>query len=234
MNKQEIVETIRRELASVISERSVVIAEPDVGAARLALRRFQSERMAATHADLLSNPESFAAAQFFLSDLYGTEDLTRRDADLERIIPSMERLLPVLALKTVAEAVALDALSERLDATMAQKLGASFTEEDYIIAYREVTTRSDRGHQLDYVALVGRALCDLVRVPLIGGTLKMMRGPAKLAKLAELHSFLERGFLAFKVMRKPQEFVEAIVSRERMIMENLFAKKARPFDLQGR
>lgn len=234
MNKQEIVETIRSELASVIAERSVVVTDPAVGAARLALRRFQSERMAATHADLLSNPESFAAAQFFLSDLYGTEDLTRRDADLERVIPSMERLLPLAALKTVAEAIALDALSERLDAAMAQQLGASFTEEDYIVAYREATTRNDRSRQLDFVAQVGRALCDLVRVPLIGGTLKMMRGPAKLAKLAELHSFLERGFHAFKVMRKPQEFVETIVSRERMIMENLFAQKARPFDLQSR
>lgn len=234
MNKQEIVETIRRELASVIAERAVVVTDPAAGAARLALRRFQSKRMATTHADLLSDPESSAAAQFFLDDLYGTDDLTRRDADLERVIPSMERLLPAAALKTVAEAIALDALSERLDAGMAQRLGVHFTEEDYIVAYREVTTRSDRDRQLDYVALVGGALCDLVRVPLIGGTLKMMRGPAKLAKLAELHSFLERGFQAFKVMRKPQEFVEKIVLRERMIMENLFAQTAHPFDLRSR
>lgn len=234
MNKQEIVEVIRRELASVIAERSIVVTDPAAGGARLALRRFQSERMASTHADLLLDAEYSAAARFFLDDLYGTDDLTRRDADLERVIPSMERLLPLPALKTVAEAIALDALSERLDAAMAQRLGACFTEDDYIVAYRDVTTRSDRIRQLDYVALVGGALCDLVRVPLIGGTLKMMRGPAKLAKLTELHSFLERGFHAFKVMRKPQEFVDTIVSRERVIMENLFGQTAHPFDLQGR
>src|SRR4051812_6232019 len=117
-NKQKIIAGIRRELEAVIAERRSASSDPAAHASRIALRRFQSLRMARTHADLLADAKSRAAAQFFLNDLYGTEDLTRRDADLERVVPAMERVLPATALKTVAEAIALDALSEKLDAAM--------------------------------------------------------------------------------------------------------------------
>lgn len=229
MNKQAVVDVIRRELESVVAERNAAIRNPKAHAARIALRRFQSQRMAHTHADLLADAEYAAAARFFLSDLYGTEDLAQRDANLQRVIPSMEKILPVAALETVAEAIALDALSEKLDAAMAARLGARFSEEDYVAAYTQVTVRADRVRQLKHVESVGAALCELVRVPLIGGTLSMMRGPAKLAGLTELHSFLDRGFRAFKAMRNPQQFVVTVVSREREIMENLYAGKAQPF-----
>lgn len=234
MSKQAVVATIRRELNSVITERLAAKKDPATHAARIALRRFQSERMATTHADLLADPETRAAAEFFLSDLYGTDDLTKRDANLERIVPSMERLLPIPALESVAEAIALDALSEKLDAGMARQLGVTFAEEDYIAAYRIVGGRTDRERQLRHVESLGAALCELVRVPLIGSTLAMMRSPAKLAKMSELHSFLERGFRAFKAMKRPEVFVQTVVSRERAIMENLYAENPHPFALDGR
>lgn len=229
MNKQAVIAVIRRELKAVISERNATARDADALAARLALRRFQSQRMASSHADLLDDPEYHAAAQFFLSDLYGTEDLTERDANLMRVIPSMEKLLPAAALETVAKAIALDALSEKLDAAMAARLGQDFSEKEYVAAYRTVMARTDRERQLSHVESVGYALCDLVRVPLIGSTLSMMRGPAKLANLGELHSFLERGFRAFKAMRNPRHFVETVVSQERAIMEDVYAGKPSPF-----
>lgn len=229
MGKQAVIAVIRRELEWVISERNATARDPAALTERLALRRFQSQRMARTHADLLQDAEYSAAAKFFLRELYGTEDLTERDANLVRVVPSMEKLLPVAALETVARAIALDALSERLDAAMAARLGAEFSEEDYIAAYPLVTTHADRERQLDHVDSVGAALCELVRIPLIGSTLSMMRGPAKLAKLGELHSFLERGFRAFKSMRDPRHFVSIVVARERTIMENLYAGRPQPF-----
>lgn len=231
MSKQEIVSVIRRELESVIAQRQAAKEDPALHVARIALRSFQSQRMTDTHADLLKNPATRAAAQFFLTDLYGAEDLSQRDANLERVIPAMERTLPVPALETVAEAIALDALSEKLDAAMARQLGEKFTEEDYIAAYLRTGDRADRERQIGHVESVGKALCELVRVPLIGTTLSMMRGPAKLANLAELQSFLERGFKAFKAMKRPTEFVETIASREKAIMCRLYAGDERPFFL---
>ncbi len=223
MTKQKIIMLLRRELEVVIAVRQAMKSDPAAQAARFALRRFQSLRMASTHAELLAASESGAAARFFLNDLYGTGDLTQRDANLERVIPTMERMLPAAALATIAEAVALDSLSEQLDAAMAQRLGAVFSENDYVEAYRRVTAYADRERQLAHVESVGISLCELVRIPLIGNTLAMMRGPAKLARLAELQNFLERGFKAFKGMKRPEDFVISIVRRERTIMEKLYA-----------
>lgn len=229
MKKQNIAATLRRELQTVMAQRQAGKASIATHAARCALKRFQSARMAGTHADLLAAPDSSAAARFFLNDLYGANDMTQRDADIERIIPVMEKLLPAQALATIAEAVVLDALSESLDAAMASRLGELFSEDDYVIAYREMTQRVDRERQLAYVQTVGNSMCELVCVPLIGATLKMMRGPAKLANLSELHDFLERGFTAFKGMKQPRVFVATIVAREAAIMENLYAEQAQPF-----
>lgn len=229
MNKQEVVAALRTDLARAAAERLLAAKDPAIAAARSALKRFQSDRMVRTHADLLASKDTHDAARFFLDDLYGPQDLTRRDADLERIISAMERLLPLSALRTVAEAIALDALSESLDAAMAERLGYKFSESDYVVAYRAVSAPADRARQIDQVESVGNSLCDLVCVPLISGTLKMMRGPARLAKLGELQNFLERGFNAFKSMENPRAFVEKIVQRERRIMENLYAGRPQPF-----
>jgi hypothetical protein len=229
MSKQDIVARLRRDLQAAAVERLVAAKDPEAAAARVALRRFQSARMTQTHADLLADAHTRAAAHFFLDDLYGTHDFTKRDADIERIIPMMEKLLPASALETIAEAIELDALSEILDRAMATRLGNRVTESGYIEAYRSAGLRRDREKQVDHIRSVGDALCELVRIPLISGTLAMMRAPAKLAGLAELHDFLDRGFRAFKQMKRPKEFVDTIVRRETMIMDRLYSGATEPF-----
>lgn len=231
MGKQEIAAALCSALQEVMDERLKSRADADASRACTALKRFQARRMATTHADLLGEPDTAAAAHFFLDDLYGAHDMTQRDADIERIVPTMERLLPEAALHTIAEAIMLDALSEKLDGAMARRLGVQFDEAAYAKAYSEVSSRADRERQIALVRSVGMSLCELVRVPLIGMTLKMMGGPARLAGLVELHEFLLRGFAAFKSMKAPRLFVETTTAREIRIMENLYAGVARPFDI---
>ncbi|MDO8650608.1 MAG: hypothetical protein Q7R66_00255 [Undibacterium sp.] len=231
MKKSHITAILRIALKAVMDERRIALDNPGVAAARAALRQFQSARLVNTHADLLAAKETRAAAQFFLEDLYGTKDFTQRDADIERIIPMMERLLPLSALKYIAEAIELDALSESLDAAMASRLGEYFTQDDYVIAYQTVGRRIDREKQIAHVNSVGRSLCELVHIPLIGTTLAAMRSPAKLIRLSELYRFLERGYGAFKLMSRPEDFVATIVVRETVILENIYGGKTEPFKL---
>jgi hypothetical protein len=233
MKKQDIILNLRSQLNIAMTHRRSARSNTQTLAARCSVKRFQSERMALTHADLLAAPATHKAAEFFLSDLYGEADMTQRDADIERIVPMMERLLPAAALQTIAEAIELDALSEAMDAAMASYLGEVYTERDYCAAYREVTDRVKRESQLAHVKSIGDSLIELVRFPLIGATLAMMRGPAKVAQLSELHGFLERGFAAFKGMTRPDVFIAKIVMRETAIMDNLFAGRARPFVITG-
>ncbi|SFU80624.1 FFLEELY motif protein [Pseudoduganella namucuonensis] len=231
MKKKSNPSPLEQRLREARLERQADGGDPALRAARLALKTFQSRRLAATHADLLDDRDSHAAVMFFLDELYGTHDLSQRDTDLERIAPTMQKVLPADALQTITEAMRLDALAERLDTAMARLLGPAFGEADYIEAYREAMERADRERQLDLVQALGDSLSELVRVPMLHGTLVLMRRPARLAGLGNLQQFLERGFSAFKRMRKPREFVDTIVRRERAILERLYARHPAPFEL---
>lgn len=198
--------------------RRAAADDPVIGARRQRLRAFQSARLATTHADLLAKADSRQAAEFFLSDLYGPKDLSDRDAEVERILPMMTSMLPVSGLRTLLLAVEVDALSERLDAAMVRVLGSKLDSElgeaDYASAYREVGERQARFEQIRLIGETGAALDAVARKPLLRGLLKMMRGPAQAAGLGELHSFLFRGFEAFRGLRDAEVFLDTIVTRE--------------------
>jgi len=228
MNKQAIIASLRRDLQQVMATREGA-THSALAPARIALRKFQMARLSATHADLLAAAQTRLAALFFLEDLYGVNDFTRRDADIERLIPMMERLLPLVALRYIGEAIELDALSETLDCAMAARLGGQFSEADYIAAYRSVGSRGERLAQIEHIDSVGHSLCQLVHMPLIGASIAAMRIPARIARLSELHHFLERGYAAFRVMPQPEMFVTTIVTRETTILNNLYAGSADPF-----
>ena len=61
---------------------------------RVALRAWQASRLARTHQDLLESPRFHNAAQFFLTDLYGPNDLSQHIEEVRRIVPVMMRVLP--------------------------------------------------------------------------------------------------------------------------------------------
>jgi hypothetical protein len=194
---------------------------------RSRLRAWQAGRLARTHRDLLESRRFHAAAKFFLTDLYGPEDIGRNIVEVRRIVPVMTRVLPDSGLATVAHAVELNALSESLDGAMVEALGeraAAIDEAAYADAYRTIDRVEDRARQIDLIELLGKALDKLTHVHFIGVTLKMMRGPAVLAGLGEMQAFLERGYSAFGAMRGgASEFVTVVVSRERTISRALLA-----------
>ncbi|MES2898779.1 MAG: hypothetical protein V4723_03575 [Pseudomonadota bacterium] len=231
MKKEILVQKLQEQLTLVARERQAAKREPALLAARTALKRYQSGRLAETHADLLANPNTHDAALFFLDELYGDHDLSQRDIDLERIIPTLQKMLSYESLHTITEAIVLDALSEKLDTAMARVLGVNFTEGMYLAAYRTATTREERSRQLDLVQELGDSLCELVKIPLLSMTLTIMSGPAKLAGLSDLHRFLDRGFSTFKKMKKPAAFVETIVGRERRVMDKIYEGNRDPFDV---
>ena len=69
-----------------------------------------------------THPRRRPAAQFFLSDVYYDHDFSRRDADIARVLPMMQRLLPSALLSTVADAIELGLLTHAFDLRMAQRL----------------------------------------------------------------------------------------------------------------
>ena len=61
--------------------------------------------------------------------------------------------------------------------------------------------------------------------------LKLMRSPARMAGLADLQDFLERGFAAFRAMQGADEFLAVVRQRETRILSRLFSAEAKPFSV---
>ena len=196
------------------------------------LKAFQSARLKATYADVAAQQRYRSATQFFLEDLYGPKDFSRRDAEMMRILPSMARMLPASAVETATLAVELEALSEELDHRAARAMPPGpLDEARYGEAYRAGSTRPERERQIALIVAVGERLDTLVTRPLVYRTLKLMRGPAHLAGLDDLQDFLERGFGAFKDMGGAREFLTLVRDRETAILERLFSGAPGPFSI---
>jgi hypothetical protein len=194
----------------------------------LRLQEWQQQRLAADYAGLRATPRFTAACTFFIEDLYGPQDFSQRDADIERIFPIMVRLLPPAVLGTVAQAVELDALSHELDRLTSQALpeGEPVSLQSYARAYQQATSTAQREHQLLLLLKLGRELDRLVRKPMLWDLLRMCRWPARMAGLNALQSFLERGFDAFRKLKGANPFLLYIVRRERAFMRELNALEA--------
>ena len=222
--------TLRATMADLIAAR---VPRSAIAAIKQDVRRWQNGRFERTYRDLASNPRYRAAIDFFLRELYGEADMTARDADMEKILPLMARVLPAAALHTVRDSLSFEALSERLDTDLAAHLGdRALDDQSYGEAFRACGRRAERERQIGCVSEIGHALDRMTRWPLIGTTLKLMRVPAGAAGLATLQAFLEGGYRAFREMHGADEFLATIVKRETAIVERLFAAHPRPFDLE--
>ena len=147
-----------------------------------------------------------------------------------RILPTMARILPASAVETAALAIELEAVSEELDQRLAEALPEGpITEETYARAYRSCARAEERQRQIDLIDAVGRRLDALVAKPFVGSTLKLMRQPARMAGLADLQDFLERGFEAFRRMKGADDFLALLKRREETIMRNLISGSSDPF-----
>lgn len=214
-------------LDRVDAQRACRSADADLAARVLAVKDYQHRRFQHTYADLLAQPRYAGAAGFFLEELYGPEDFTRRDAQFRRVVGALVRLFPqevVLTVRTLGE---LHALSEELDTEMGRAVPLPPVDlAVYAQAWQRVGQPTERRRQIALMRRVADALDVYTRNPLLRRSLRLMRGPARLAGLGELQRFLESGFDTFGAMHGAQDFLDTIVQREQAVADWLFAATA--------
>ncbi len=131
-------------------------AEPGLGARVQAVKQFQHARFARDYAALLIDPRYSDAARFFLDELYGPADFAARDAEFERVVPWMARVLPDEVMRTIADLIELHSLTEELDQQMAAALSSpDLDERSYRGAWQAVGRRADRERQLALLLATG-------------------------------------------------------------------------------
>ena len=203
-------------------------------------RAWQTQRLAATHADLLASKRYGPACRFFLDDIYGPHDFAQRDHDIVRIHNFMLRFLPASVLGPLTKAIALNSMTAELDEqllrVLVDDLGVtdSITPEQYAEAYRICDNYGERKMQIGMIGEVGRGIARLVRIPFLGLTLRLTRGPAHRGGWHEMQGFLERGFSAFKHMGgKADIFLNTLQQREMQILDQIFRDDPNPFVVDG-
>jgi len=200
--------------------------DQDLRARVEAVKRYQHARFMHDYAALLSDPRYARAARFFLEELYSPGDFAGRDAEFERVVPWMARLLPSDLMRTISDLIELHALTEELDQDMAVALrSAALDDRIYREAWLKVGRRRDRERQLKLLLAVGGELDRHTRGKALAATLRMMRRPAHAMGLGRLQAFLEVGLAAFAEMRGAQAFLRKIELNEARVIEILFGGK---------
>lgn len=211
-------------LRVVAAERAVRQADAALDARVTALKEYQQQRFARTYADLLASERYRAAARFFLEELYGPGDFSRRDAQFSRVVPALVRLFPKAVVQTVAALSQLHALTESLDTAMAaHSTRADWTPASYVQAWQQTGRSADRAAQIAQTVAVAADLDALTRKRLLRKSLHLMRGPARAAGLGELQHVLETGFDTFAAMGGAEEFIAWVGARERSFAAALYA-----------
>ena len=229
---------IFRELLTNPSARRERIGEKDLSPQLKLLRTFQSERLAKTHADLLANEQTGPACRFFLTDIYAPRDFSQRDHDAENLYKLMNRFLPDDLLYPLALVLKLNNMTHDLDDQLVDALinhlgvTDTITPELYAEGYRVCDNYKDRERQIDMLLEIGERVDKLVKSPFTTPTLQLAYLPAKTAGWDELHSFLERGYKAFKHMKGSDYFLNTITTREKEILHRIFSAHPDPFGVK--
>ena len=216
--------------------RDVFADDPALRRQLTRVQKWQSKRLLRSHADLHANPRYRLAVEFFFNELYGGDgDVRRRDADLLKVQHAMERMLPREGLDALCLAIQLETLSQELDADVTRALPSGpITVERYAQAYRSAGRRADRERQIALTREVGAYLDGVVRKPLVGTLIRLVRKPAHAAGFGELQDFLERGLAAFEAMHGADEFLRTVGTRELRTMDRLLAGVDDPFEFGAR
>ena len=214
---------VASQLNAVAAERQRRAELPGLLAKVTALKAFQQQRFSRSYADLLASARYGPAARYFLDELYGPKDFSARDAQFARVAPSIARVFPKEVAATLDILSELHALSETLDTAMGRQLAdARIAPADYIAAWQGVGRAADRNRQIDLTLSIAAQLDRITRLPLLRNALRLMRGPARAAGLAELQRSLETGFDTFRAMKGAEEFIAFIAERERDLADALF------------
>ncbi len=199
------------------------------------LRRWQSDRLSRTYADLLADKKTAPACQFFLSDIYAARDFSQRDSDAERIHAFLSRILPPYAFQHLTDSIAMTRLSYKLDnallRVLVDQLGVTdqISPEQYAEAYRLCDNYAERRLQIDYITRILREVGEGARAPMVSLALGLAKGPAHIAGWGELYDFLVRGQRAFKSMKSVAAFAATIERREKAILDKIYARDPDPF-----
>lgn len=193
---------------------------------KIALQRFQSNRLRRDHADLAAEPQYRDIGEFFFEEMYGPRDFSARDEQARRL-HQFVHLVPGIAVGDVQKVLELLELSNRLDDGLVGvllELGApiDFDEQTYERAYRLADNYAERVQQIDLARDSLYNVYRMARRPFVGLALDRIQGLAQRVGMADIHRFLRLGFAAIQPVRDIHRFVETVMLREQDRLDRIY------------
>lgn len=193
---------------------------------KIALQRFQSNRLRRDHADLAAEPQYRDIGEFFFEEMYGPRDFSARDEQARRL-HQFVHLVPGIAVGDVQKVLELLELSNRLDDGLVEvllELGApiNFDEQIYERAYRLADNYAERVEQIDLARDSLYNVYRMARRPFVGLALDRIQGLAQRVGMADIHRFLRLGFAAIQPVRDIHRFVETVMLREQDRLDRIY------------
>ena len=188
---------------------------------------WQLEYLLPFFSDLYDEEGYAEAIDFTMSDLAGV-GISDRDRDLERAAPAITRMLPLRALVTIAAAAEMNARVLQVNIAICRcllvggRLPEELSELDYCIACRRASSLEECAELVHLITGLGKTLKSLVKIPILGATLRAMRGPAHAAGFGALQEFLEKGFTRFRQIPDIDHFLREIETRMIEIFETIY------------
>jgi len=177
--------------------------------------------------ELQQSTDTKTAIDFVVSDLAGI-GISERDLEIERVVPAMIRILPARALRTIASGMEMNARILEINLSICETYykqngkEPGYTEKRYCIAAREASSLAECIELITLTKQLGHDLERIMRIPLIGISLKAMRKPARLAGFASLQLFLENGYSAFRNLENVGDFLGATETKMLKMFEHIY------------
>lgn len=188
---------------------------------------WQLEYLLPFFTDLHAREGYTEAIDFTMSDLAGV-GISDRDRDLERAAPAITRMLPLSALTTIAAAAEMNARVLRINIAICRcllvdgTLPTEISELEYCLACRKASSVEECVELVHLITGLGTTLKSLVKIPMLGVTLRAMRAPAHAAGFGALQEFLEKGYTTFRLIPDIDHFLEEIEKRMTRMFELIY------------
>ncbi len=213
-------------------------ADPEQLAQYDRFTRWQMDYLQTFFSDLHEREAYADAIDYTVSDLAGV-GISERDMDLERAAPVITRMLPTKALETIAAAARLNVCVLELNLGIFRELKVDgrlpgrISDRAYCEACRQASSLEECLELVELATGLGRTLKTLVRIPLLGGMLHAMTGPARAAGFGALHQFLDNGYTYFKAIPDIDHFLDEIDTRMGQVFEAIYTWPLEELSAEG-
>lgn len=227
--RKEAVAAFRRHIARSNQLHAEYLDDPSFFDAYDRFTMWQLDYLLPFFSDLHAVEGYGGAIDFIMSDLAGV-GISKRDHDLERAAPVIAATLPTPGMRALARAAEVNARVLGINLGICRHLlrdgglPEPITERDYFIACRAASSLAECLDLVDVVTRLGVSLKWLVRVPLIGMTLRAMNRPAHAAGYGALQEFLETGYETFHRIPDIDHFLDQIRERMGSVFERIYTE----------